>query len=121
MLACLIPLVWPGDIPFINDEPQLIANAVNANRDGRLASLGLLGTYGFIYGPAPTWVYQALVAVSRDLVVVAVLHALLLSAATAGALWWLSRSLGSGCGSRRCRCCRRTSGSTRACSGTIRS
>ena len=32
-------------------------------------------------------------AVSRDLVVVAVLHTLLMSAATAGALWWLSRSL----------------------------
>ena len=92
-VACLIPVIWPGDIPFINDEPQLIANAVSANRDGQLASFGLLGTYGFIYGPAPTWVYQALVAVSRDLVVVAVLHALLLSVATAAALWWLSRSL----------------------------
>ena len=54
---------------------------------------GLLGTYGFVYGPAPTWVYQVLVAITRDLVVVAALHILLMSAATAGALWWLSRSL----------------------------
>ena len=44
---------------------------MSANRDGRLAPLGLLGTYGFIYGPAPTWVYQALMAITRDLVVVA--------------------------------------------------
>ena len=25
VLAGLIPLIWPGDVPFINDEPQLIA------------------------------------------------------------------------------------------------
>ena len=94
VLAGLTPLLWPGDVPFINDEPLLIANAVNANHDGRLASLGLLGTYGFVYGPAPVWVYQVLVEANRDLVVVATLHVLLMSAATAGALWWLSQSLG---------------------------
>ena len=61
ILAGLVPLVWPGDIPFINDEPQLIASAVNANQDHRLAAMGLLGTFGLFYGPAPTWVYQVLV------------------------------------------------------------
>ena len=91
--AGLIPLVWPGDVPFINDEPQLIASAVRANREGRLAPVGLLGTYGFSYGPAPTWVYQALTPVTRDLVGIAALHILLMSAATAGGIWWLGRSL----------------------------
>jgi hypothetical protein len=91
--ASVVPLVWPGDVPFINDEPLLIAKAVAANSSGQLAPLGLLGTYGFVYGPAPTWVYQALLACSRDLVVVASLHTLLMSAVTAGALWRLSRSL----------------------------
>ena len=93
VVAGLIPLVWPGDVPFINDEPQLIASAVRANREGRLAPVGLLGTYGFSYGPAPTWVYQALTPVTRDLVGIAALHILLMSAATAGAIWWLGRSL----------------------------
>src|SRR4029453_12977667 len=37
--------------------------------------------------------YQLLLTSGRDLVVVAILHTLLMSAATAGALWWLSRSL----------------------------
>jgi len=32
--TCLVPLVWPGDIPFINDEPLLIAQAVDANQRG---------------------------------------------------------------------------------------
>lgn len=91
--ACLVPLFWPGDSPFINDEPMLIANAVSANHAGMPASAGLLGTYGFTYGPAPTWVYQALVAITRDLVTLAWLHAVLMVATTAGALWWLSRSL----------------------------
>lgn len=93
-IACVIPALWPGDIPFINDEPQLIASAVSANHAHQLAKVGLLGTYGFAYGPAPTWVYQLLMAVSHDLVLVAVLHALLMSVTTGVALWWLSRSLG---------------------------
>jgi hypothetical protein len=93
VLACLVPLWWPGDSPFINDEPILIAAAVSANRAGVLASAGLLGTYGFTYGPLPTWVYQALVAITGDLVTLVWLHTLLMVVTTAGALWWLSRSL----------------------------
>ena len=92
--VCVLPVIWPGDIPFINDEPMLIINAVRANAAGRLAESGLVGTFGFTYGPFPTWVYQALTAISHDLVLVAALHAALISVATAGALWWLSRSLG---------------------------
>ena len=92
-LASVVPLIWPGDVPFINDEPQLIGSAISANAQGRLATMGLMGTYGFTYGPAPTWVYQLLMAVSRALVLVAALHALLMAVSTAVALWWLSRSL----------------------------
>ena len=91
--TCLVPIVWPGDIPFINDEPLLIARAVDANQKGVPAEAGLLGTYGFVYGPVPIWLYQPLVAVTHDLVVIAVLHTLLMAATTASALWWLSRSL----------------------------
>jgi hypothetical protein len=94
VVAALVPLIWPGDIPFINDEPQLIANAARANEERQLAPMGLEGTYGFTYGPAPTWVYQALLSISHDLIVVSVLHAALMSAVTAGSLWWLARSLG---------------------------
>jgi hypothetical protein len=92
--VCLVPLLWPGDAPFINDEPLLIAAAANANDAGQLAATGLLGTFGFTYGPVPTWMYQALLALSHDLVVVAALHAAIVVGATAIALWWLSRALG---------------------------
>jgi hypothetical protein len=92
--ACVIPLIWPGDISFINDEPMLIINAVRANAAGHLAETGLRGTFGFTYGPFPVWIYQALTALSHDLVIVAAVHAALITAATAAGLWWLSRSLG---------------------------
>ena len=94
VMAALIPLLWIGDMPFINDEPLLIGAAVQANALGRLADLGLMGTFGFAYGPFPTWVYQILTSLSHDLVVVAFLHTALVVSATAFSLWWLSRSLG---------------------------
>jgi hypothetical protein len=94
MAACVIPVIWPGDIPFINDEPLLVINAVRANQAHTLAQRGLLGTFGFVYGPFPVWVYQALTVISHDLVVVALLHSALIACVTAGALWWISRTLG---------------------------
>lgn len=92
-LSCIVPLLWPGDAPFINDEPLLIASALTANSADRLAELGLAGTFGFTYGPAPTWVYQLLLGLTHDLVLLAVLHTALIVVTTAVALWWLSRSL----------------------------
>ena len=92
-VVCLVPLVWIGDVSFINDEPLLIAAALKANREGVLAPLGLLGTFGFTYGPVPTWLYQLLLITTHDILRVAVLHAVVVAAATAFALWSLSRSL----------------------------
>ena len=68
-----ISLIWPGDIPFINDEARLIANALDANERGRLASLGLKGTAGIHYGPIPTWFYQACLLLTKNLIVISVI------------------------------------------------
>lgn len=94
IVAAIIPLLWPGDVPFINDEPQLILNAVIASAGGHLAPMGLQGTFGLAYGPLPTWVYQALLLITHDVVIVAALHIVLMTAVTGAALWWLARSLG---------------------------
>ncbi len=94
VFAALVPLLWPGDVPFIHDEPQLVAKAVAANAEGRLAPLGLLGTFGVTYGPLPVWMYQALLWVTHDLVPVALAHAALMAFVSAGALWSLARTLG---------------------------
>ncbi|MFN7978536.1 MAG: hypothetical protein U0P30_10390 [Vicinamibacterales bacterium] len=93
-VAMAVPLLWPGDVPFIHDEPKLMVLAVDANAAGRLAPLGLLGTFGFTYGPLPVWLYQGLLATTRDLVSVAFAHTAVLSVITGAALWMLARALG---------------------------
>lgn len=91
--ACLGTVIWPGDVPFINDEAQLITRALDANAAHRLAPIGLLGTYGLQYGPLPVWVYQGFLAITHALVMISFLHTAMIAAATAAALWWLARSL----------------------------
>ncbi|HKD43475.1 MAG TPA: hypothetical protein VKB87_24555 [Myxococcaceae bacterium] len=91
--ACALPLLFPGDAPFVNDEPALIKNALIANHEHRLAQTGLTGSTGFPYGPLPTWIYQSFLLISHDLSVVVFLRALLVILATAYSLAWLSRTL----------------------------
>ncbi len=68
VLLGALTLLWPGDAPFINDEAIVIGNALEANAAGRLARLGIMGTVGVQYGPIPTWFYQLLLLLSRNLV-----------------------------------------------------
>lgn len=67
LLACAAwVLLWPGDIPWINDEPALLGIALDANRDHQLALLGLPGSVGVLYGPVPAWCYQVALLVTHD-------------------------------------------------------
>ena len=91
-IVCAVPLLFPGDAPFINDEPMLIANAFFANQQHELAQLGLQGTRGYSYGPLPTWAYQAFLVFSRDLCLLVLVRALVVTALTALSLAWLSRT-----------------------------
>jgi hypothetical protein len=91
--ACALHALWPGDVPFINDEPLLIEAALEANARGTLAVHGLLGTHGAVYGPLPTWIYQAYLACSHDLVALVALRALVSTALTSFAMLWLGRML----------------------------
>ena len=93
LAACALPLICPGDVPFVSDEPHLIAAALRANREGRLAPVGLYGSFGVPYGPLPTQLYQLLLLVSHDPVILVLLRAFACTATTAGALLWLARTL----------------------------
>jgi hypothetical protein len=96
MLAaiCAASTLFPGDAPFINDEPTLIYKALRAIQRGELEHAGLQGTQKFRYGPIPTWLYQAMLHVSHDLKMLTVMRALLLNIITAAALLWLARTVG---------------------------
>jgi hypothetical protein len=82
--ACLLlaatRLLWPGDIPFIADEPELITRAHQQNAEGTWTTHGLRGTRQLDYGPVPLLVYRGLVAWFPNPVAWVVLKAFFISA-----------------------------------------
>lgn len=93
LAAALLALPFPGAVLWGGDGVALIENALLANDAHRLATVGLWGTRGFIYGPLPTWYYQFLLLLSHDLIILTFLHSLILVSTTAAALCWLARLL----------------------------
>lgn len=92
VLAGALPLLWPADVPWINDEPALLATALHAKQVGALPTHGLLGSVGVPYGPAPLWLYMAGLGLTHDLVSLVVLHALFFVLLTGVAIVWLART-----------------------------
>jgi hypothetical protein len=93
-LAIVPAVILPGDAPFINDEPLLLLSALDANEAHRLALHGLAGNRGLVYGPLPTWIYQALLLLTHDPVQLVGIHAWMLALCVCGALFWLARGTG---------------------------
>jgi hypothetical protein len=89
----VMPVIWPLDTCFVNDEPVLVGLAWQHNQRGEVAQFGLLGTRGARYGPVAIWSYQALLAITHDISALVQLHAWLWMSATAAALFALSRAL----------------------------
>jgi len=95
-------MLRPGDVQFINDEPQLLYLAAKCNRTPSqtygfampftLSPIGLQGTRGARYGPLPAWIYQLLLTISSNPLTVVRLHAALVGGITAAALAWLART-----------------------------
>lgn len=85
-----VPLIWPGDAPWINDEPKLIQMAMHAKATGEMAIHGLPGSRGVLYGPFPTWIYTALLYMTNDLIDLVFIRAFLVTALTAAAIAWLA-------------------------------
>lgn len=90
-LLSTIPLIWPGDAPWINDEPKLIQLALNSKTTGQIATHGLIGSRGIVYGPFPVWIYTALLHISDDLIALVRLRAGLVTLLTAVSIAWLAR------------------------------
>src|SRR5262245_50441180 len=92
LLAGALPLLYPADVPWINDEPALLAMALHANQTGELPTHGLMGSVGVPYGPAPLWLYMAALGVTHDLVAIVVLRVLFFVLLTGAAIVWLART-----------------------------
>lgn len=91
--AFCLAVIFPGDLPFHDDECSLISNALAANAQGRLTSLGLGGTYGYGYGPLPTQFYQIVLPFTHELRAVVVIRAILFILVMSGAMWSIGNSL----------------------------
>lgn len=62
-------VLWPGDAPWINDEPLLVRLALEANAQGVWAGHGLQGgAFGLVHGPLSVWICQIVLKVTDDLV-----------------------------------------------------
>jgi hypothetical protein len=94
-IACvvcgMIPLIWPADAPWINDEPLLLAQAWNVVHKLELPAYGLSGTMGLSYGPVPVLLYSVAVAFTHNLVLIVFLRALFFMMAIGLSVWWLAR------------------------------
>lgn len=94
ILFGVIPLLWPGDAPWINDEPILIAMAQVAKSTGELPGRGLSGSKGVVYGPLPVWIYTGMLHLTgNDLVNLVLFRAALVTLLTALAIFWIARMI----------------------------
>ncbi len=87
-------ILRPGDAPWIYDEPRIISMALQCLRERTIPWHGILGSHGVLYGPTAVWIYEALLALSKNLLVIVRLHALLFALGCGGAVLWLSRLIG---------------------------
>jgi hypothetical protein len=94
---------WPGDGPWIYDEPLLMDMAIQQNAApcfvGRIrlpftpAAYGLLGTRGARYGPLAVWIDQIFLGFTHDPVLMLAVRAGGAAAINAVALAWLCKTL----------------------------
>lgn len=91
VLCGMIPVLWPADAPWINDEPALLGQAWNIVHTLRIPSHGLGGSVGLSYGPVPVLIYALAVFFTHNLVLLVFVRALLFMSAIGLAVWWLAR------------------------------
>jgi hypothetical protein len=94
---------YPGDTPWLLDEPLLMNGAIVYNaRPSQigpitfpftLAVTGLEGTRGVRYGPLAAWIDQLLLMFTSNPVIMVAIRALIFSGVTATALFWLCKTL----------------------------
>src|SRR5258705_9865061 len=93
ILSALPIVLFPGDTPWIFDEPAEIAIALQANQQHLLASHALSGNFRIQYGPLPIQLNQLFLLVSHDPRILIFLRALIVASIIAISLLWLGKTL----------------------------
>lgn len=87
-----IPLIWPADTPWINDEPVLLQQAWDVVHKSVIPSHGLGGgSLGLTHGPISILTYALALLVTQKLTVIVFLQAFLFVLAISLAVWWLAK------------------------------
>jgi hypothetical protein len=92
LIAFLFAL-FPSDATWVNDDPALIHQALIANTQGSPARSGLMGTFGVPGGPLPIQVYQVMLILTHNPIVLVAVHAITMAVVTGAALLSLGRTL----------------------------
>jgi hypothetical protein len=87
---CAARAIFPGDVPWIQDEAMIFSIALRANQDHHLAVAGVTGSFGRPYGPIPIWIYQAILLFTHDLRAIVTIRGILSSASIAAGLLLLA-------------------------------
>ncbi len=97
-IACLtligfifLYFLWPGNTSWINDEAQLIANAVKYSKNGEWGWQSLAGSVGISYGPCPLWFYQILLLFTHNPVAMVFIKVAIMLAGTGSAIVMIAR------------------------------
>ena len=85
-IVLLLLFAVPGMIPWIKNEPALLAITLRNNDQLIFADRGLTGSVGFFYGPFALWFYQFLLLLSFDPLTLVILKVLVTAAVSAWAL-----------------------------------
>jgi hypothetical protein len=88
--AGALALIWPGDAPWINDEPRFVHDAIVSIQTGHLATESLPGHLGVTYGPMAIWFYASLLRFIHDLAHLVVARVVICHACTTVGLAWIA-------------------------------
>ncbi len=92
VLGGMIPLLWPTDTPWINDEPILLAQAWDVIHRGIIPSHGLGGgSLGLTHGPMSILIYALALLFTDNLVAIVFLQAFLFALGIGLAVFWLAK------------------------------
>jgi len=93
VVSC-VPLLWPGDAPFISDEPKQLLLAYDLNQIHALADASMRGSVGLPYGPLSTWAYQLILAITATPSLWVLIQALIIVVGIAAGLLLIARATG---------------------------